>query len=642
MPPTLLTVKTRPWRRALWAIGALVLALSGSQALALSMGRVVVQSALGEPLRAEIEFLDITDEEAISLRTSVASPEAFRAAGLSYNASVVGLQASLQKRADGRLYIRLTSAFAITDSFFDLLLEASWASGRILRDYTLLFAPAKAGATQTDSGTGTAVGNGNTKGRARQVEGGKVKVSAGDTASEIALALKPANVSLDQMLVALLRANPGVFQGDNVNRIQAGAVLNLPNDLQASETARPEATRIIAAQSRDFNEFRRKFAAIAPQAQVEGASRQSSGKVEARVDDKPAVNGATDKLTLAKGNVQGSPSEEQLAKERSAREAASRADELARNIVELNKLGASTQAAAASQPASSTSSPIAPAVTNPLPVDASASAPASAPAVAASAPVSAPKTAASETKPPIKSHVIDRLVDHPLVPWGAGALITALASILAYRIGRRRKGAPEGGSDDKRSLDAFIVSRQDDAQETVFAPHQPSVQPLFEPSQAAQDLPARPETRFVEQPQMQDEPEPAPVAEPAELEVDFSLDDEPQQAEVPGELSPNELDLEFDLSEPEAETPTAPPSTAPEPLPLDLGSLSLDLGEEFQDSKTNLTDLSDDPLETKLDLAEEFRAIGDEDGARALIEEVIESASGDMKARAERALGKLK
>ena len=83
-------------------------------------------------------------------------------------------------------------------------------------------------------------------------------------------------------------------------------------------------------------------------------------------------------------------------------------------------------------------------------------------------------------------------------------------------------------------------------------------------------------------------------------------------------------------------------ATPPEPLPLDLGSLSLDLGEEFQNSKAALADLSDDPLETKLDLAEEFRAIGDEDGARALIEEVIEAASGDMKTRAERALSKLK
>ena len=285
-------------------MGALLLALCGSQVMALSLGRVVVQSALGEPLRAEIDFLDIAADEATSLRTSVASPEAFRAAGLTYNASVVGLQASLQKRADGRLYIRLSSAGAITDSFFDLLLEASWASGKIMRDYTLLFAPPKAGPTQTDNGAGNGNGSNKDKGKARKVEGGKLQVRAGDTASEIALTLKPANVSLDQMLVALLRANPGVFQGDNVNRIQAGAVLNLPNDLQASETARPEATRIIAAQSRDFNEFRRKFAGIAPQAQVEGASRQASGKVEARVDDKSTGNVAADKLTLAKGNVQ--------------------------------------------------------------------------------------------------------------------------------------------------------------------------------------------------------------------------------------------------------------------------------------------------------------------------------------------------
>ena len=429
------------------------------------------------------------------------------------------------------------------------------------------------------------------------------------------------------MLVALLRANPGVFQGDNVNRIQAGAVLNLPSDLQASETARPEATRIIAAQSRDFNEFRRKFAGIAPQAQVEGASRQASGKVEARVDDKPAGISTADKLTLAKGDVQESRSEEQFAKERSAREAASRADEMARNIIELNKLGASTQAAAASEPASAASTPMAPAVTNPVPASA-ASAPASAPTVTASAPASAPQAAASAASPPIKSRVIDRLVDHPLVPGGAGALITALASSLAYRIGRRRK--------------AFIVSRQDDAQKTVFAPNHPSVQPAFEPVQDAEETPARAETLYVEQPPVLEEPEPEPEPEPADLEVDFSLDDEPPQNEAPGELSPNELDLEFDLSEPEAEAPTTPPADAPEPLPLDLGSLSLDLGDEFQDSKSALTDLSDDPLETKLDLAEEFRAIGDEDGARALIEEVIESASGDMRARAERALGKLK
>jgi pilus assembly protein FimV len=133
------------------------------------------------------------------------------------------------------------------------------------------------------------------------------------------------------------------------------------------------------------------------------------------------------------------------------------------------------------------------------------------------------------------------------------------------------------------------------------------------------------------------------------LEIDFPLDEPADGAEPLPQPTPDDLDLQFDTSEPEPEPEPEPedesdarPAAPPEPLPLDLGSLSLDLGEEFQNSKAALSDLSDDPLETKLDLAEEFRAIGDEDGARALIEEVIEAASGDMKARAERALSKLK
>ena len=48
-----------------------------------------------------------------------------------------------------------------------------------------------------------------------------------------------------------------------------------------------------------------------------------------------------------------------------------------------------------------------------------------------------------------------------------------------------------------------------------------------------------------------------------------------------------------------------------------------------------------DPLGTKLALADEFKAIGDTDGARALIEEIIAEASGDMKARAQKALAQL-
>jgi pilus assembly protein FimV len=48
-----------------------------------------------------------------------------------------------------------------------------------------------------------------------------------------------------------------------------------------------------------------------------------------------------------------------------------------------------------------------------------------------------------------------------------------------------------------------------------------------------------------------------------------------------------------------------------------------------------------DPLDTKLALAEEFMSIGDEDGARALLEEVVAEATGEVRAKAQAVLATL-
>jgi len=137
-----LIAKTHRWQRTAVAAAAIaLLGLSGTGAYALSLGRLTVQSALGEPLRAEVEVPDITAEEASSLKAAVAQPEAFTAAGLEFSPALTSLQASLQRRADGRAYLRLTSDRAVNDPFVDLILEATWASGRIVRDYTLLLDP---------------------------------------------------------------------------------------------------------------------------------------------------------------------------------------------------------------------------------------------------------------------------------------------------------------------------------------------------------------------------------------------------------------------------------------------------------------------------------------------------------------------
>ncbi|NDP37358.1 MAG: fimbrial protein FimV [Rhodoferax sp.] len=488
-----------------------IFGLWGSNAAALSLGRISVQSALGEPLRAEIEVPEINAEEAASLKASIASPDAFRTAGLEYNPAMASLQVSLQRRADGRAYIRLSSDRAINDPFVDMILVASWATGRIVRDYTLLFdppslrqaastaptpaqVPVQVPAPSSTSRVAPPVAPAPSRpiaaparpavepaqspvkpparplaDKAPDAQVRSVTVKSGDTASKIATATKPANVSLDQMLVALLRANPDAFIGDNVNRVKAGSVVSIPTAAQAEATPAADARQIIIAQSKDFNDFRRKLAAAAPSAQMAGADRKASGAVQAKVEDKKPLTAVPDKLTLSKGAVQGASAEAQLAQERNAKEAADRATEIAKNISDLGKLGAASTAVAPALPASaalvaepsaapSVTAASAPAVS--APASAAAVAVPGAPVLSPMATASAPTPAPAAT-PPValpEPSLLDDMTESPLALSGALGLVALLVAFGLYRTNKRKKAAAGDSSflDSQLQPDSFF------------------------------------------------------------------------------------------------------------------------------------------------------------------------------------------
>ncbi|WP_332307389.1 type IV pilus assembly protein FimV, partial [Variovorax sp. WDL1] len=345
------------------------LGLVSVDAAALALGRLNVQSALGEPLRAEIEVTEIAPAEADGLKVRIAPAEAFNAAGVPYNAALADVRTSLQRRADGRYVVRLTSNRMLSEPFIDLLVEANWNSGRVVRDYTVLLdpprsrtataaapiaptppqisaAPAQRSApavTQAPPRRAPAAAAASTAPAApseseRSVRTGsgdqqQVTVRPGDTASKIAGAYKSADVSLDQMLVALLRANPSAFIGGNVNRMKAGAVLDVPSAAQAAAVPGDEARRTVTAQSRDFGEYRRRLAENAPASRVAEADRQAKGQLQANVEDRNAANAAADKLRVSQGGA-GRQTEEQLAQSRQAQESSTRVAELSKNIEE--------------------------------------------------------------------------------------------------------------------------------------------------------------------------------------------------------------------------------------------------------------------------------------------------------------------
>ena len=128
-------------RFALTGVAAAALCLVQPEVWALGLGRLQVQSALGESLRAEIDVTSLTPEEAANLRVRIAAPEAYRTAGVEYNPVLPTADVSLQRRADGRPYLRLTSNRGVQEPFVDVILDLSWSTGRLVREYTLLFDP---------------------------------------------------------------------------------------------------------------------------------------------------------------------------------------------------------------------------------------------------------------------------------------------------------------------------------------------------------------------------------------------------------------------------------------------------------------------------------------------------------------------
>ena len=536
---------------------ALIAGVASMPAYALSLGRISVLSALGEPLRAEIDVAQISPEEASSLTAAVGTPEAFKAAGLEYTPVLAGLEVTLQRRADGRSYLRLTSSRPVSEPFFDLVLQATWAAGRLTRDYTMLFdppgsrpsatavaptapilsrpstpAPARAPAPTIASESSPNTPPATREARPAQpapaarseprvrpsaprvasaensgATDKQLTVKPGDTAGRIAAQNRPGTVSLDQMLVAMLRSNPDAFIGGNIHRLKSGAVLDLPGADTAGSIPASEASQTIIAQSKDFNNFRQKLAEGVATTTVNPADRQAGGRVQGKVEDRAPATAAPDKLTLSKGSVQAKSAaaapEDAIAKSRQASEASARVAELSKNISDLNKLGvppgpatapvaAAPSASAAKVPGlvvptpSVVATPATPSATPTTPPNPTASAsspitaasPASAaatPAVAVAQPaspavsaaVAAPSASAASqpgntaaATPPVvvankdtatpapapEASFLDDLLENPLVLPLAAGLLALLAGLGIYSYRKRKGSAPVDSS----------------------------------------------------------------------------------------------------------------------------------------------------------------------------------------------------
>jgi pilus assembly protein FimV len=134
-----------------------------------------------------------------------------------------------------------------------------------------------------------------------------ILVEKGDTLGKIAKELKPVDVSLERMLVAMYRANTPKFGGKNMNRIRAGKILRMPDAEEIEKVSQKAAVKEIRAQVADWQDYRQKLAAARNVSTEESPKQEAAGKISAAVAEKAPVikDSAKEVLKLSKGEALG-------------------------------------------------------------------------------------------------------------------------------------------------------------------------------------------------------------------------------------------------------------------------------------------------------------------------------------------------
>jgi len=116
----------------------------------LGLGKLTVESYVGQPLVARIELLSPNKEELDSLSAKIADPSLYSQNNLQYQGVLSRARIALERGPGDTAYLKVTSSTAVTEPYLDLLVDVNWASGRVVRDYTFLLDPPGAAATAVE------------------------------------------------------------------------------------------------------------------------------------------------------------------------------------------------------------------------------------------------------------------------------------------------------------------------------------------------------------------------------------------------------------------------------------------------------------------------------------------------------------
>ncbi len=316
-----------------WKLRALISATlwTPAVALGLGLGEIRLNSALNEPLSAEIDLVAATPEELAALKAELASSEVFERYGLDRPAYLGSIDFRVGRGQDGRSVLLVRSRDAMSEPFVSFLVDVNWARGRLLREYTVLLdppvlaapsasrtaepiaapttmpsspprapAPVAAPSDTSPSDSTPAVAAPATAAPATAAPATAApadsarthRVERGDTLYEIAGSMTGGDRQATQrLMLGLFRANPEAF-GGNINHLRAGAILRVPDATEYADIAPADAAIEVRRQTAAWREAgggapSGQLRLVTPEEGVTDAGTgepDTSGKVESQIE----------------------------------------------------------------------------------------------------------------------------------------------------------------------------------------------------------------------------------------------------------------------------------------------------------------------------------------------------------------------
>nr|VFK12570.1 MAG: FimV N-terminal domain-containing protein [Candidatus Kentron sp. LPFa]VFK29099.1 MAG: FimV N-terminal domain-containing protein [Candidatus Kentron sp. LPFa] len=301
---------------------------------ALALTDINLSSGINESLDARIPLRALQPNDMETIRIKLADTEHFTRANLERLPILDDLRFEAFRSPNGSAYIRITTDSAVNEPFLSFIVEVSWSRGRILREYTLLLDPPtytgaasaavreaetnatkaivakeimdRTAASRTETSSMASVASTTSAATMVDEAGGAYSVygpvTAEDTLWSIATRSRPdKSVSIEQMMLALRQHNPDAFVENNINALKAGAILRIPDRGKTMTIPQKEALAEVKRQHVVWEAFRQRLA-VNPTATPSGSPVPST---EAKSDSTEAGRSGRIEILSAGAAVEG-------------------------------------------------------------------------------------------------------------------------------------------------------------------------------------------------------------------------------------------------------------------------------------------------------------------------------------------------